>query len=118
MMLCRGVTVPPPPPFHCLPPWPCLPPCRWILSTLIRRDQFELFCGGGALLSDPLAAGPGCLCNAGPPDLLAEGVAPEDLGPLQEQLRLMPGGIPLPLPENATGIPLPLCEDGLRCVPS
>ena len=89
-----------------------------MLSTLIRRDQFELFCGGGALLSDPLAAGPGCLCNAGPPDLLAEGVAPEDLGPLQEQLRLMPGGIPLPLPENATGVLLPLCEDGLRCVPS
>ena len=68
-----------------------LPPhSRWVLSTLVRRDQYDLFCGSTSL-DNIIKAGPGCLCNAGPPDLIAEGVAPEDLGPVQEQLRISPG---------------------------
>ena len=66
------------------------PPSRWVLSTVVKRNQHDLFCGSTSV-DDAIRAGPGCPCNAGVPDLIAEGVAPEDLGPLQEQLRISPG---------------------------
>ncbi|GAX77236.1 hypothetical protein CEUSTIGMA_g4682.t1 [Chlamydomonas eustigma] len=86
---------------------------EFVMSSFLKQDQYGLYCSSASPLD---TADAGCLCNAGPPDLLAEGVAPEDMGPLQLQVALTPGGLPLSTGSTVLDeAALPQCGQGLRC---
>ncbi|GAX85508.1 hypothetical protein CEUSTIGMA_g12924.t1 [Chlamydomonas eustigma] len=101
-------------------------PYEFFLGTAALSDQYPTFCQQDEYTTQ--TAGPGCACNAGPPDILSEYVAPSDLGPLQEQLRINPTGMPLTIRQkgilyNTSNVQLsalallrtPSCGDGMRC---
>lgn len=101
-------------------------PTEFFISTLLsegERNQYPLFCGasgvGSGVSGGGGTVGPGCFCNSGIPDLVSESLLVEDVGPLQEQLRLTPSGSPgtsgWESLVQGSRVLSPACDAGMRC---